>query len=141
MVIYSTKQQWPLCVGNKAHQQSDLQIYWSHLDRRRCHTLIRQFSRPAHPFVHVKPCPHTHVGACYKVACYKVLPSDFVRLCTMCLCRQACYKVACGFVWITMWDKRPTVPAISVRLLFCFPQITRQIHHLTFTREKGQNSK
>ena len=40
----------------------------------RCHTLIRQFARPARPFVHRKAVStHTHVGACYKVS-----PCDFV---------------------------------------------------------------
>ena len=41
----------------------------------------------------------SHVGACYKVACYKVLLCDFVALlCSMPMCGQAYYKVACGFV-------------------------------------------
>ena len=47
----------------------------------------------------VKPRPHTRVGACYKVACYKVSPCDFV----------ACYDfVACDFVasaYMCMWTR------------------------------------
>ena len=50
------------------------------IDAPSCQTLmpIRQFaSLRVRSFI-VKPCPHTHVGACYKVVCYKVSPCDFV---------------------------------------------------------------
>ena len=41
------------------------------------HLLSNYFDLRIRSFI-VKPCPHTHVGACYKVACYKVSPCDFV---------------------------------------------------------------
>ena len=58
---------------------------WS-IDAPHCHTLRLSDSLlglRVRSFI-VQPCPHTHVGTCYKVTCYKVSPCDFVA-CT-CVC-------------------------------------------------------